>query len=106
MIRLAFYGRVSTEDQQDPEASRNWQIARARALLVILREADSTGKAEVYRELGLKLIYDHETETITAEATPRSSACVVSVSEGGFGHYAHALNQRRRIPVARQAGDR
>ncbi|WP_261568964.1 recombinase family protein [Frankia gtarii] len=32
MIRFAFAGRVSTEDQQDPEASRNWQIARARAL--------------------------------------------------------------------------
>jgi DNA invertase Pin-like site-specific DNA recombinase len=32
MVRFAFYGRVSTEDQQDPEASRAWQIARARAL--------------------------------------------------------------------------
>jgi site-specific DNA recombinase len=32
MARFAFYGRVSTEDQQDPEASRTWQIARARAL--------------------------------------------------------------------------
>ena len=31
-IRFAFYGRVSTEDQQDPEASRNWQKARARGL--------------------------------------------------------------------------
>ena len=32
MARFAFYGRVSTEDQQDPEASRSWQLARARAL--------------------------------------------------------------------------
>lgn len=32
MIRFAFYGRVSTEDQQDPEASRSWQLGRARAL--------------------------------------------------------------------------
>jgi site-specific DNA recombinase len=32
-LRFAFYGRVSTEDQQDPEASRNWQIARARILI-------------------------------------------------------------------------
>ncbi|MET8873169.1 recombinase family protein, partial [Nocardia sp. NPDC004604] len=32
MVRFAFYGRVSTEDQQDPEASRNWQRARARSL--------------------------------------------------------------------------
>src|SRR6266567_9050469 len=33
MLRFAFYGRVSTEDQQDPEASRNWQVARAQALI-------------------------------------------------------------------------
>jgi DNA invertase Pin-like site-specific DNA recombinase len=30
---FAFYGRVSTEDQQDPEASRAWQMSRARALI-------------------------------------------------------------------------
>jgi DNA invertase Pin-like site-specific DNA recombinase len=33
MIRFAFAGRVSTEDQQDPEASRNWQRGRAEALI-------------------------------------------------------------------------
>ncbi|WP_206185060.1 recombinase family protein, partial [Thermoactinospora rubra] len=32
-IRFAFYGRVSTEDNQDPEASRAWQLGRARALI-------------------------------------------------------------------------
>lgn len=31
--KFAFYGRVSTEDQQDPEASRNWQRTRARTLI-------------------------------------------------------------------------
>ena len=33
MIRFAFYGRVSTEDQQDPESSRGWQLTRSRALI-------------------------------------------------------------------------
>ena len=33
MTRFAFYGRVSTEDQQDPESSRAWQLARSRALI-------------------------------------------------------------------------
>jgi site-specific DNA recombinase len=33
MIKFAFYGRVSTEDQQDPESSRSWQITRSRALI-------------------------------------------------------------------------
>ncbi len=32
-MKFAFCGRVSTEDQQDPEASRNWQLLRARALI-------------------------------------------------------------------------
>jgi DNA invertase Pin-like site-specific DNA recombinase len=33
MISFAFYGRVSTEDQQDPESSRSWQLTRSRALI-------------------------------------------------------------------------
>ena len=33
MKRIAFYGRVSTEDQQDPAASRQWQLSRAQSLI-------------------------------------------------------------------------
>ncbi len=33
MRRFAFYGRVSTEDQQDPTSSRNWQLARSRQVI-------------------------------------------------------------------------
>jgi site-specific DNA recombinase len=33
MKRFAFYGRVSTEDQQDPTSSRNWQLTRGRQLI-------------------------------------------------------------------------
>jgi site-specific DNA recombinase len=32
-VEFAFYGRVSTEDQQDPASSRAWQIARAQSLI-------------------------------------------------------------------------
>ena len=31
-MRFAFYGRVSTEDNQDPQASDHWQFTRARGL--------------------------------------------------------------------------
>jgi hypothetical protein len=31
--RLAFWGRVSTEDNQDIESSRGWQLTRVRALI-------------------------------------------------------------------------
>lgn len=33
MAKFAFYGRVSTEDQQDPKSSKDWQLARSRALI-------------------------------------------------------------------------
>ncbi|MHB1852652.1 MAG: recombinase family protein, partial [Acidimicrobiales bacterium] len=33
MKRFAFYGRVSTEDQQDPESSKGWQLSRSRGLI-------------------------------------------------------------------------
>jgi site-specific DNA recombinase len=33
MGNFAFYGRVSTEDQQDPTSSRNWQLARSSQLI-------------------------------------------------------------------------
>ena len=32
-MRFAFYGRVSTEDQQDPQASKAWQFSRAHGLV-------------------------------------------------------------------------
>jgi site-specific DNA recombinase len=32
-MRFAFLGRVSTEDAQDPETSRGWQLWRSRALI-------------------------------------------------------------------------
>lgn len=32
-MRFAFYGRVSTEDQQDPAASRGWQLQRSCQLI-------------------------------------------------------------------------
>lgn len=32
-MRFAFYGRVSTEDQQDPASSRNWQLVRSRQVI-------------------------------------------------------------------------
>ena len=32
-MRFAFYGRVSTEDTQDPAASRAWQLRRANELI-------------------------------------------------------------------------
>lgn len=52
-------------------------------LLAVLKAADPADKAQVYRQLGVRVSYDHTTRTATAEANPRSSVGVVFVSEGG-----------------------
>ncbi|MFL6147499.1 MAG: zinc ribbon domain-containing protein [Pseudonocardiaceae bacterium] len=54
-------------------------------LLNALRHADPADKTEVYRELGVRLTYNHTEHTILAETRP-SSVCVASVSEGGLAH--------------------
>jgi hypothetical protein len=59
-------------------------------LLNALRHADPADKAEVYRELGVCLTYDHAERTVLAETRPTSSVCVVFVSEGGLAHYPPA----------------
>ncbi|MEU6770681.1 hypothetical protein [Streptomyces sp. NPDC046759] len=47
--RFAFYGRVSTEDHQDPDPSRAWQMLRAQALVSrhgrIVAEFFDTGRS-------------------------------------------------------------
>ncbi len=63
-------------------------------LVHILKAADPTDKLEVYRQLGLKLTYDHKKRVVVAEAAPQPPVCVLSVSGGGLGHanwsiYAH-----------------
>ena len=55
-------------------------------LLNVLRHADPADKAEVYRELGVRLTYDHAERTVLAETRPTSSVCVVFVSEGDPDH--------------------
>ena len=66
-------------------------------LLDVLRHADPVDKAEVYRELGVRLTYDHTEYTVLAETRPTSSVCVVSVSEGGIEHVSVASMRRMRV---------
>ncbi|MDI5964116.1 hypothetical protein [Streptantibioticus silvisoli] len=68
-------------------------------LLKVLRSADAADVAEVYRQLGLTLTYDHETQKVLAETQP-APMCLMVVSEDRHAHYAHALNQRTTLVVA------
>jgi site-specific DNA recombinase len=53
------------------------------ALLSVLHQADPADMAEVYRQLGLRLTHDHETQTVPAESRP-APVSVLCVSEGGL----------------------
>jgi site-specific DNA recombinase len=55
-------------------------------LLDALRHADPADKAEVYRELGIRLTYHHTEHTVLAKTRPTSSVGVVSVSEEELAH--------------------
>ncbi len=52
-------------------------------LLSVLHRTDPADKAEGYRQLGLRLTYDHETQTVLAESRP-TPVGVLCVSEGGL----------------------
>jgi hypothetical protein len=47
--KFAFYGRVSTEDQQDPASSKQWQMSRAQSTIDPARP--SRPRVEVTDEL-------------------------------------------------------
>lgn len=68
-------------------------------LLAVLRAAEPGDKLEVYRELGLKLTYDHENSVVTAGLNPQPSVGVLTVSGGRLAHYAHQLSQRISITI-------
>jgi site-specific DNA recombinase len=53
-------------------------------MLAVLKEADPADKAEVYRQLGLKITYQHEERVALAEVQPRPPVGVVVVSGGGL----------------------
>ena len=67
-------------------------------IVTVLRDADPADKAEVYRQLGLRLTYQPETQTVRAEAdlsaqraTRRYRKAVVTGASGlqrtaGAGH--------------------
>jgi site-specific DNA recombinase len=68
-------------------------------LLAILHHADLADKAEVYRQLGLTITYDHDKRIALAQTQPRSPVGVVVVSEDRLNHYAHILHQHKLLVV-------
>jgi site-specific DNA recombinase len=53
--------------------------------------ADSGDKADLYRELGLRLTYRPQKRLVEARVEPGLHMCKRSVSEGGLASCAHGL---------------
>lgn len=84
-LRFAFYGRVSTEDNQDPEASRNWQRARATALI---EPAGGLIVAE-YFDIGLS-------RSLPWKRRPRANDLLTALADPSRGFDAIVIGEPQR----------
>ena len=83
--RFAFGGRVSTEDNQDPEASRNWQISRSRALI---EPAGGIIVAE-YFDIG-------QSRSLPWARRPRAAQLLADLADPGRGFDAVVIGEPQR----------
>jgi site-specific DNA recombinase len=90
---FAFLGRVSTEDQQDPESSRAWQIGRARALI---EPHGGTIVAE-YFDVG-------QSRSIPWQRRPRASALLAALRDPERGFDAVVIGEPQRAFYGNQFG--
>ena len=91
-VLYAFYGRVSTEDQQDPNASRNWQISRARAL--IQRHGEIVAE---YFDIG-------QSRSIPWKRRPQAAALLAQLKDPGRGFEAVVIGEPQRAFYGNQYG--
>ncbi|MEU4968231.1 recombinase family protein [Streptomyces smyrnaeus] len=93
-LRFAFYGRVSTEDQQDPEASRLWQRGRAEALI------GPTGGTIVadYFDIG-------QTRALPWKRRPDARALLAALADRNRGFDAVVIGEPQRAFYGNQFGD-
>lgn len=90
--RFAFYGRVSTEDQQDPDASRNWQLARARAL------------TERHGEIVAEFFDVGQSRSIPWKRRPEANALLAQLKDPDRGFDAVVIGEPQRAFYGNQYG--
>jgi site-specific DNA recombinase len=90
MQRFAFYGRVSTEDNQDPAASRAWQLRRATELVAptgtIVREFFDVGVSR----------------SLPWQRRPRAAELLQTIREGGADWTAIVIGEPHRAFYSNQ----
>lgn len=91
-MRFAFYGRVSTEDQQDPEASRNWQLARAKALV------------DKHGEIVAEFFDVGQSRSIPWKRRPEATRLLSAMRNAGRGFDAVVIGEPQRAFYGNQYG--
>lgn len=91
-LKFAFYGRVSTEDQQDPEASRNWQLARARTL------------TDRYGTIVTEYFDIAQSRSIPWKRRPHASRLLDDLKDEGRGFDAVVIGEPQRAFYGNQYG--
>ncbi|MFN0029302.1 MAG: recombinase family protein [Acidimicrobiales bacterium] len=93
MRRFAFYGRVSTEDQQDPTSSRNWQLARSRQ---VIESADGRIVEEFF-DIG-------QSRSLPWKRRPESSRLLDAFRDDGRGFDGVVIGEPQRAFYGNQFG--
>ncbi len=93
MNRFAFYGRVSTEDQQDPTSSRNWQLARSRQLI----EPSGGDIVEEFFDIG-------QSRSLPWKRRPEASRLLDSLNDPSRGFDAVVIGEPQRAFYGNQFG--
>ncbi len=91
---LAFWGRVSTEDNQDPESSRAWQITRAKGLV-----EPRGGKI-------LAEFFDiDKSRSIPPQRRPQAKALLAALADPNRGFSAVVVGEPQRAFYGNQFGN-
>ena len=92
-IPFAFLGRVSTEDNQDPQASRNWQLSRATSLI---EPAGGIVVAEFF-DIGMS-------RSLPWQRRPRANALLAALADPHRGFNAVVIGEPQRAFYGNQYG--
>jgi hypothetical protein len=97
---FVFLGRVSTEDQQDPESSRAWQLGRAKALIV---PRGGVIVAE-YFDIGQSRSLPWQSRSLPWQRRPRASALLAALRDANRGFDAVVIGEPHRAFYGNQFG--
>ena len=92
-MKFAFYGRVSTEDQQDPASSKGWQLTRSKQLI------EPLGHEVVaeYFDIG-------QSRSLPWKRRPQAAALLTALADPGRGFDAVVVGEPARAFYGNQFG--